>query len=378
VANWLEELARNLKTFKLAGYSNLPIEKTDYNVSNYLHSREKHFKVLVTQYKSFVGFKTLLTAGLLIIGAALVVNREINIGQFVASEIIIIMIISAIEKLILSLEVIYDVLASVDKLGVVTDLPIEKMKGVYLSDIATEEGLSMEVKDLSYKFPESDAFSLQDISFQLKNGEILCIGGFNGSGRTTLVNTLLGFYASYKGIIKYNGVSMKDLNKNSLLNSIGDNINYENIFDGTIEENITLGRKDIPTKSLYWAMESIGLSDYINKMNEGLQTKLVAGNKSLPTHIAKKIILARSIIKKPKLLILDEILLNNIDNKERQRILDFLMNPGFKWTVIILSNKPRIMELCNNVIVLKEGKIAVQGPFETIKDNKDVIDLITN
>lgn len=114
---WLEELARSISTFKLVGYTDLPTSRTDEYVSSYLKVRKEHFKVLMTQYLSFIGFKTVITGGLLVLGCFLVVQREINIGQFVASEIIIILIMTAVEKLLIKLDTVYDVLTSLDKIG---------------------------------------------------------------------------------------------------------------------------------------------------------------------------------------------------------------------------------------------------------------------
>ncbi|WMJ73064.1 ATP-binding cassette domain-containing protein [Cytophagaceae bacterium ABcell3] len=378
VANWLEEMARTSKTFKLAGYSNLPLEKTDYNVSNYLYYRKNHFKHLVSHYKSFVGFKTLFTAGLLIVGCILVVNEEINIGQFVASEIIIILIIYSIEKLISTMEVIYDVLASVGKLGDVTDVPIEKMKGIYVKDIVEEnEGLKVNFRNVSYRYPETSTKAISNINLTVNPSEHICLAGFGGAGRSTLVNVMLGFYGSFQGTIEYNRVSLRDLNKNSLLNQIGDNIHYENIFESTIEENITMGRKDIPIKDLFWAIEHAGLAEYINDLPDGLKTQIIFGHRHLPTTIAKKIILARSIVKRPKLLIIDEMMLN-MDIKEKIRILKFLFDPSHHWTIIILSNDPGIMKMCDKVTVMKQGQIVQEGHYEVIKNDENIVELTTS
>ena len=108
VAQWLEELARALHSFKLAGSTDLPIKKTDYNLNNYLKNRKIHFRVLVTQFSFIVLFKALITGGLLIMGTLLVVDRQITLGQFVASEIVIILILNAVEKIIMYMDVVYD------------------------------------------------------------------------------------------------------------------------------------------------------------------------------------------------------------------------------------------------------------------------------
>ena len=110
VAHWIQEIARTLVSFKLSGNTSLAINKNDNLVSDYLTSRENHFKILMTQFIQMISFKVIVTASLLLIGGALVLNQEMNIGQFVAAEIIIILVIASVEKLILGLESFYVVL----------------------------------------------------------------------------------------------------------------------------------------------------------------------------------------------------------------------------------------------------------------------------
>ena len=142
VVHWLEEIARAMETFKLAGKSQLPMTKTDEAVTDYLTARKAHFKTLVFQYINLTGFKVIVAAGLLLIGSLLVFNQQMNIGQFVASEIIIILVLASVEKLILSMETIYDVLTSIEKIGTVTDIPLEPNTGVK-NDIEINGGLAL-------------------------------------------------------------------------------------------------------------------------------------------------------------------------------------------------------------------------------------------
>mgnify|MGYP001825528702 FL=1 len=129
VAHWIQEVARSIISFKLSGKTNLAMNKTDALVSDYLSARESHFKILVIQFIQMIGFKVLVTLGLLLIGGILVLNQEMNIGQFVAAEIIILLVISSVEKLILGLETFYDLLTSLEKLGQVVDKELEPQQG---------------------------------------------------------------------------------------------------------------------------------------------------------------------------------------------------------------------------------------------------------
>ncbi|RIJ36690.1 ATP-binding cassette domain-containing protein [Pontibacter oryzae] len=371
---WLQEMARSLSTFQLVGHTNLPMQRTDAYVSSYLRVRKQHFRVLMTQYFSFVGFKTFITGGLLVLGCVLVVQQEINIGQFVASEIVIILIMSAVEKIIVKLDTVYDVLASVDKIGMVTDLPIEEAKGIDLREVA-QRGLELQVDHLSYQYPDSLKSALHDISFHVQSGERVCLAGYNSSGKSTLINLLLGLLPSYEGSISYNNLSLRDINKATLRSLVGDNISKEQVFDGTFLDNLTLGQ-DLPMQDIVWALEVTGLTTFVHALPDGLHTYLTGGSMRLPASVARKIILARSLVQRPRLLIIDDFWAG-MEKPEKMRLLNLLFAPEFNWTVLIVSNDPDVMQLCHRTLLLQNGKLALSGSFDEIRQQTELQDLIT-
>lgn len=366
VANWLEEVARTQKTFKLAGSSNLAIEKTDSNVSNYLFNRKKHFKILITQYLGFIGFKTVITGGLLIMGCVLIVNKQINIGQFVASEIIIILIMNSVEKIILSLDVVYDILTSLDKISQVTDLPLEYSKGIRLRE--KTDGIKVEVKNAKFAYNKYSDDVIKNISFTIEKGETACIAGYNSSGKTTLINLILGTFTLKKGNVLINDLDRKLLHQNDFLKVVGNNLSHEEIFDGTLEENINMGDKSISRDNILSVIKEIGLSNMLSSLEDGLDTRLIRGSKSVSSSNAKKIILARSLVKNPQLLVLDDFLMG-VEKSEKIRLFESIINRS-KKTTIIISNDPVVMKLCDKVIILKDGEINALGRYEEIKNNE--------
>lgn len=374
-ANWLEEIARSLSTFKLAGNTNFAMQKTDYYVSNYIAAREEHFKVLRSQYYSFVVFKTVITALLLILGAILITERQINLGQFVAAEIVIILIMNAIEKIILKLDSVYDVLVSVEKITDVTSLPVEMYKGIDLP-VKTGEGIAVSLKNVSYSFPDRKEQVLRNVNLNVEKGDRVCISGFNGSGKTTIAHLVIGLYENYNGIISYNGVSLRDINKASLMNHLGDYVSQEGLFDGTIYENIVIGRTQCNLEDLQWAIAAAGLSDFVHELPEGLNTRLIGGTVRISESMARKIVIARNLVEKPGLLVLDDFLLG-VERKEKKRIMELLLSAEFNWTMIVISNDPMIMEMMNTVVLMRDGSIVDQGSFRKIAaENKDLQELI--
>ena len=365
VVYWLEELARTINSFKLSGNTALPIRKTDYNVNNYLKNRKVHFGILISQYSIVLLFKALVTGGLLIIGTILVIQREITLGQFVAAEVIIILTLSSVEKIIMYMDVVYDMLTAVDKISQVTDLPLEKSGGLDIPKALLNRGFGVSVKDLKYKFPDKTGYTLKGINLSIQGGEHICISGKGGSGKTVLTNTISGLNTQYEGIITMDGFSLRDLDLTNLRDKIGKNVSQEDIFEGSILENILLAKPHAQPADAIWAINTVGIANEINAMPSGLETAMVSGGKGLPASLVNKIILARSLAKRPNLLILNDFF-NDFIKAERFDLIHMLTRREHPWTLVVVSNDPVIMAACDRVVLLEEGLVKAEGQFEDL------------
>lgn len=358
LAHWLEEVARTLGIFKLAGYSQIPQLKADYFTGNYLHARSKHFKILIFQYLSFVFFKVLITAILLIIGCYLVINKEINIGQFVASEIVIILIMNAVEKVVINLESVYDVLTSLEKIGQIGDLPIEDSTTGYYLKNSSKKGMDIKVSDLTYCFADETKPILNSISFEVHSGEIFGICGKNGQGKSTLVNLLNGLYSRFKGEIAFDTISMRDIDKNHLYRSIGENLLQDAIFEGTLFENITLNVSNIGVEEVYEAIDLVRLRNYVQRLDNGLKTEIAPNKNGLNSNIAQRISLARALAKMPKVIMIDDFGIT-IDKSEKIEIYSNIVNRFKGCTIIFISNSHDVLQLCNKIGYMEKGTLSV-------------------
>jgi ABC-type bacteriocin/lantibiotic exporter with double-glycine peptidase domain len=374
VAHWLEELARALHSFKLAGSSDLPIRKTDYNVNNYLKNRKVHFRVLVTQFSFIVLFKSLITGGLLIMGTLLVVDRQITLGQFVASEIVIILILNAVEKIIMYMDVVYDLLTAVDKVAHVTDLPIEKVGGLDFPS-SHKKGIQLRTKDLKYRYAASGYYALKGIDLEIKSGEIVCITGTGNSGKTTLMNIIAGLYSDYEGVVTVDNYSMHDLDLTHLRDQVAKNISQEDLFDGTLLENITLGRTTTTAHDAIYALEQVGLSDVVNAFPKGLETPILSGGKGLTKTVIHKLILARCLAKKPRLLVLNDFFIT-LAKSDKLELLHAITRTDHPWTVIISSKDPMIMSASDRVVVMDNGLVRAEGSMEELAKTEILKELI--
>ena len=366
VAHWLEEIARTMYSFKLAGTTKLHLEKVDLLTVNYLNARKKHFRILLTQFISIVSFRTIITGGLLILGSILVMDGRINIGQFVAAEIVIIQVMGASEKLILSMDTIYDMLTALEKIGAVTDIELEDDHGIPFEEISSVgKGIKIKATNLSYQFPDAHEPLLKNLNFEIQMGERICIAGYNASGKSTLLQIISGLYENFTGALTYNDIPRDNLNINSLRYHIGNYSPQDDLFDGTLLENISMGAKSVSLNDVTEAIRKVGLQGFVDNQSKGYNTIIEPTGGRLSRTAIKKIILARGIVHQPRLLAMEE-LLAKFERTERENIIELLTNKKQKWTLVVVSNDPALAAKCDRVFVMRNGEIISEGSFEKV------------
>jgi len=353
VAHWIQEVARTMVSFKLSGNTSLALKKNDVLVEAYLKARESHFRVLVIQFIQMISFKVLVTASLLLIGGALVLNQEMNIGQFVAAEIIILLVIGSVEKLIVGLESFYDVLTSIEKLGQVVDKGLELQEGEMPN---FEKEMTIELDKVFYEVEEKEKPILKDISFKIQPSSRILIQGESGSGKSSLLRTIAGVIAPTGGSIYVNTFSIESLHLNHYRSHLGLSLSEETPFEGTIRENLAFGNEDVSDERIFWALDKVGLTQFIKEQPQGLKTILNPEGKQISYNISKKIVLARAIIKKPKVLILEDPL-DQFNVDESNDIIDFITDKSNPWALIVVSSNDRWKTNCGELITLEKGEV---------------------
>jgi ATP-binding cassette, subfamily B, bacterial len=353
VAGWLEETARVIKSIKLAKNNDLHLQKTDEQVIGYLDARTKHFKILLLQYNVLVIFKTVITAGMLIVGTILLVNQQLNIGQFIAAEIIILLVLTSVEKLIMNLGSVYDTLTSIEKISNLTDKPIEENGSVHLN--STGSGLKLEMKNLSFSYT-NETNVLTNISLQINPGEKICVMGKDSSGKSTLLRLMAGVYTDFKGSLLLNDVPLGNYDLDSVRSQIGVLINRQDIFHGSVWENISLGNENATMDHINTISGKVGLTDFIATLKNGYDTLLDPTGNRLPRSVIHKILLVRALAGKPRLLLLEEPWMNS-ESSNRNQIIQ-LVNEFKNTTVVVVSNDGEFAAQCNKIITMNdEGSV---------------------
>lgn len=354
VAGWLEEIARIVKSLRFSKGSLIHLRKNDELTTQYIHNRTSHFKILLFQYWSLVGFKVIITAAMLIVGTILLVNQQINIGQFIAAEIVIITILNSVEKFTLNLDKVYDILTSVGKLSKVIDKPLETSGVLDLTD--AEGGLSVETRDLEFSY-DQERKVLNNINIKIPAGHKVVLMGADGSGKSTLLKILTGAYQPSKGNILINGIPLSNYNLTNLRSQMGIYFTQQDIFQGSLLENITMGNTNIHYQEIMDIANKLGLTEFLIQLPGGLQHQIDPVGKKLSRNSIQKILILRMLMLKPKLILMEEPW-SGIEESFKSRMENYLLNELKQTTMVMITNDHSFANQCDQVIQLRDGMIS--------------------
>ena len=344
----LETIAQNFYMFKF--YNGLQrVKDLTNNLANiYLEKRTAHFRTLLHQNIGGVILYAMIGTVMLALGGALVIKGQINLGQFVAAELIIFGVLAAFVRFISKLEYFYGMMAALDKIGELDDLP-QEMLGKHQIDNRNISHLGAYRLSFNYS-PRIQP--IQDVSFNLAKGESLAVLGDSGAGKSTLVKIITGLRTPSVGHIKFDGNDLRQLNQNSLRNLIG-LANKVEVTKGSVLENILLGRSNIALSTVNLVLNELGLLEDFSNLENGLDTQLTAFGAPLSTTQLQRLMLARAIVGKPNLLIIDG-LLDSLSNQELNSVLNLLSVHKADWMLMVTTRFEHIAEKFNSTLVLKQ------------------------
>lgn len=343
---WLETIARNAYLFKFFNARHRVSKKTDAHAHAYLETRFSHFKVLLLQNIGGVALYAFVGTAMLVLGGALVIQGQINLGQFVAAELIIFGVLAAFVRFISKLESYYDMLAALDKIGVLQDLPQESI-GTHIPSHGYY--LQMVVQALDFAYSPRIA-PIQALSFSVGKGQSLAVLGASGAGKTTLIGLLTGLRSPNRGHVSVDGIDLRQLNLEHYRNRVG-LVTKAEFIEGTILDNLRLERADISLDKIHQVLAALGLEDDIAKLEHGLDTPLTAFGAPLSTTQAQRMMLARAIIGEPDIMMIDG-LLDTLNRQELAAVLALLKQNASAWMLIVTTRLPEIAQQFQSVITL--------------------------
>lgn len=359
VAEWLEDLARCHISLKMLGPTNFMRQRADQAVVRYLEARKSHFRITVRQLGGFFFFSAISNSVGLATGGWQVLSGAMTLGQLVAAQIIINLILASMDKIVRKTDEFFDLLTGLDKVGHVTDLETERVGGRRLPARPMNSGVEVVCKNVNFSYDPTQPV-LKGINLTVLAGDRVSLVGASGAGKSTLAALICGLEEPSFGSIEIDGVDVREVDLDSLRMAVSMASYDRELFEGTIEENIRVGREHVTPEDVRWALEIAEISAEVANMSEGVKSKVVSGGLNLSRGQVQRLLIARAVVDRPKLLILDEAV-TGIDERLAGRILDRIFDPVNHWTIIDISHEPDVVMRTETVHVLADGTIAESG-----------------
>jgi len=347
MAAWLEDLSRCPNAFKTDGGAEFALERTDQILDDYLRARQAHFRILFRQILFALFLQAAASTVLLGLGGWLVISGQLTLGQLVASELIVTVIVGSFAKLGKHMESFYDLLAAVDKLGHLFDLPIERTDG--LLTFGASGPASVKLHHVTYGYSGSK-YAINDVSFEIAPGERIALTGGTASGKSLLLELIQGQRPLSLGHLLIDQIDPRDLRPDVLRRDVA-LVREVEIFEGTISENLHLERPGITNHEVQEVLQKLGLHDAILTLPDGLDTQLIPPGRPLSETQCRLLMLARAIIGKPRLLLIDG-LLDQLPDQVLSYIVPRVTAPENPWTLILATGRESLKDVCDRELNL--------------------------
>jgi putative ABC transport system ATP-binding protein len=338
VVEWFEELARHPRMFKGPGGFDMARSRADDLVRGYLDARAQHFRVLLRQISGLLALEVVAGTLLLGVGGWLVLNEQLTLGQLVAAEIIVSAIVASIAKLGKQFEAWYDAVAAVDKLGYLIDIPLDRAGG---ERPTVQTPMSVRAVGLGY---QGDGLqrAFENVQLDLRSGDRVALHGSHGSGTSTLLEVIAGFRKASEGSVEVHGLDVRSwdlaaLHGSTMMLREGD------LVAGTIADNLRLGLRGVTIAQMQEAIECVGLGEAIRAMPDGLESRLITGGLPMPGRRRIRLLVARALVARPRLLLVDE-LLDGLDEATTSQLCEILTAPSRDWTLVVSTRDLRVAE----------------------------------
>ncbi|HJL17017.1 MAG TPA: ABC transporter ATP-binding protein [Sandaracinaceae bacterium LLY-WYZ-13_1] len=354
-AAWLEELGRSPGVFKLGGGPELARARSSALTADWLAARKGHFRVVYRQLLGALLLQAVASAALLGIGGWLVIRRELTLGQLVAAELIVTGIVVSLARAPKYLAAVYDLLAALDKVGRLVDLPMERPDDAVHAPDPAPDGSRVSAIDVGYT--HADGVTLfEGASFSIAPGERVALVGPSGAGRSTLVDLLVGARPPGGGRIELDGVDLRDLGRDRLRGRVAA-VRGPDAVEGTVAENVAFGRAVLSAADVREALREVALLDVVTDLSRGVKTRLTPAGKPLSRGQTVRLTLARALIGRPSLLVIERAL-DRLDDEALEVILPVVFGEDKPWTVIVTSDRPAVLRRCSRTLALRDGALS--------------------
>jgi ABC-type bacteriocin/lantibiotic exporter with double-glycine peptidase domain len=338
-AAWLQELARHPVLFRSSRGAGYAFDRADGLAVEWLHYRGDQFGVVLRQSAFAIALQAIALTALLGLGGWLVIQGQLSLGQLVAAELIIATIVGAFAKFGKHIESFYDLMAGTDKIGQLFDLPVEDQRLRVLPSLREPAAVQFSSPGLLdvRRYGDDSEEERTEERVLIEAGERIAIVGPAGSGKSRLVEALVGLRYADSGHVEIDGVDLRAVRPDSLREQavlVGE----PEIFAGTLEQNLAIAAPSGSYAKLRQALVDADLDEEVDALPQGLETPLLTDGVPLSRSQRIRLAIARAMLASPRLLVIDGTL-DALPDETAERILRRLRDASNPWTLIVVTGR---------------------------------------
>ena len=322
-------------------------------------------KVITNSVVNFASFVVQISVvGVVVLGVYRVADNLISMGGIIAAVMLTGRAISPIAKLAGLMTRSNQTVSALRQLD---DLMAQEGEFENKAHLPSRTKLSgnISAENISFKYPNADTETLQQMSVNIKQGEKIAIVGRNGSGKTTLAKLLLGLYQTTSGSIRFDGLNHQQIHPSDLRRNFGYLPQDITLFHGTIRDNILFGTRQVTEYQLIRAVQLSGVSSFTDHETQGLDQQVGESGNALSRGQRQSIALARAILNNPQILLLDEPTAS-LDARAEKQFIKSISTTGKERTLLLITHKTELLHLVDRILVLEKGKLVIDGPKDVV------------
>ena len=362
----VEEQLGGIRVVKAFGNEEYASSKVESAVSNIYDTSLDYLKLRTRFVPMFELIPMIITLAVLILGGYLSINELISLGEFIAFTQYVFLLLwpLRITAWFLS-EIPSSVAAGTRILELLDEVPLITDNEATES-LPTDGDGSISFNQVNFKYGKEKIFD--DLSFNIDGKKTVAIVGATGSGKSTLAYLLPRLYEVESGTIEIDGVNINDLKLNELRSNVSLAFEESFLFSNSARENIALGLGDATQEEVEEAALTAKAHEFISLLPESYETKVGERGYGLSGGQRQRIALARAILRKPRILILDDAL-SAVDASTEEEIRSELKSVMHNMTTLIITNRAPTIELCDEVVFIENGTVKAQGTHTELIDN---------